>query len=319
MVQLLFTLLVTNCFGQQVQIEGLDVRTVVIDDITTVHAYIDQMNRESINNHIESKIEFVPGKKNKIQLKSRELYNSEGRIIYKVDYGWNKGRDSATVRYNYDSIGRLTKAVRHNSIFGPEDDGTTLWLEYDNENRVTQLKTEHKLIRFYYNSNGDKDRIEMSFYHHYCFPSIRRPKTHVYDTTERMLYFNYNKENLLDVVLNSYGDTIIKYDYEQNGNLIKKNRHNELLYEDYYVNGLLAKSSKFEIQYQSRDTVLVESCEYLYKGNKQGICDCATEWHFSDAYSIEYIYNDKGLLIEKVKRDKKGMVYSKIKLEYEYY
>jgi len=315
----LFSLLVLNCFGQQVQLNGLDVRTVIIDDTTTVHGYINQMNFESKNNHVKSKTASIQRKKGKSKIKSREDYNSEGKIIYKVDYGWNKGRDSATVHYDYDSIGRLVKAVQYNSIFGPDHEGRTIWIEYDSNNRVTQCKTEYDLIKFYYNSIGNKVRIELSRYYHHSFPSIKRPKTHVYDTTLRILYFNYDANNLLNKITNNSGHNVATYDYEQNGQLIKENQRNQFLSEHYYDGGQLVKSTTWEIQYPSLDSTLFESCEFIYIDNKLSNCNCKTQIDGIVRYSIQYRYNDKGLLIEKIKHNSKGVVYSRVNYNYDYY
>lgn len=317
-LRLFFIFSVIDLYSQQVQLEGLDVRTVIIDDTITIGDYIHQMNRESINHHIKSTTEFMVRKNGKSVIKSRKLYNQEGNITYKVDYGWNNGKDSAMVYYHYDSLKRLIKAERYNSIFDTKDKGVFLLLEYDNDNKVIKCETKSKMVRFSYHPNGKKDWAELSNYYHLCYPSVRRPKIHVYDTIVKKYHFKYNENYLLNNVLNSTGDTIVNYKYEQQGKLIKK--MSGFLFENYIENGQTVKSSIFEIRNPSLiDSVLFESCDFVYIDNKLSKCTCKTGLSYMENYSIDYKYNDKGLLIEQISKNDKGKTNSTTLYTYEYY
>ena len=67
-----------NANGQQVRLDGLDVRDVYLGDLITVHDYINKMNYESKTHKIKEKTELTPRKVGKPKVESRCIYNPDG-------------------------------------------------------------------------------------------------------------------------------------------------------------------------------------------------------------------------------------------------
>lgn len=310
-----------NANAQLVQLSGLDVRTIFIDDTVTLHNYINAMNEESIENNLKSKVVFNVRKNGKQKIKSRELYNSEGKIIYKVDYGWNKGRDSATVLYEYDSKGRLIYALNNNSIFGKHHPGDTIRLSYDENGRVIEYRSEMDHVLFTYNSIGQKDSVKFITYKYFSSPSTRRTQAQaqVYDTTSKSYCFIYDDNNFLKYITHFSGDTVTSLMYNEQGHLSKKNTYDEFREEYYFENGQMVKSSIYQIQYPKMNWMLYESCTYEYNNNFKVSCNCITEMDYLSNYSIRFNYSALGLLIEKTIINEKGKIDSRTMYKYDFY
>ena len=82
---IILSLFIFPCFGQQIKLDGIDVRQVLIDDTLSVHEYIESINSESTKHHIKSKMELQKRKFFKHKIESKEFYNSNGKIRFKVD------------------------------------------------------------------------------------------------------------------------------------------------------------------------------------------------------------------------------------------
>lgn len=307
-----------NADGQQVRLDGLDVRDVYIDNLTTVHVYINQMNYESKTHKIKEKTELTPRKIGKPKVESRCTYNPDGTIKYKVDYGW-KGGDSSRVFYTYDSIGRLINAINYNSIFGKNHKGSLISFKYNSDNQIVSCITENQIINFSYYPNGNKKSVEIVKFTHLCYPCIRNPKHHVNDTTSTKYFYHYNNLEKLNCTLNEKNDTITNFQYDENQNLITVISDKSLITNYLYENDVMIKSSDYEIEYPSNDLKLFESCDYTYINNHLDKCTCKTEIEYMDNYSIQYIYNEKDLLVEKIRMNEKGKIDSRTIYTYEYY
>jgi hypothetical protein len=307
-----------NANGQQVRLVGLDVHDVYIGNLITVHDYINKMNYESKTHKIREEIELTPRKVGKPKVESRCIYNPDGTIKYKVDYGW-KGGDSSCVFYTYDSIGRLINAINYNSIFGKNHNGSLISFKYNSDNQIVSCISENQITNFSYYPNGNKESVEIVKFTQLCYPSIRNPKHHVYDTTSALYFYEYDKLDNLNCILNEKNDTLISFSYDENQNLITVISRKSFKTNYVYEYGVMIKSSEYEIEYPSNDLKLFESCDYTYINNHLDKCTCKTEIEYMDNYSIQYIYNEKDLLVEKIRMNEKGKIDSRTIYTYEYY
>ena len=307
-----------NVNGQQVRLVGLDVRDVYIGNLITVHDYITEMNDESKTYKIKEEVELTPRKIGKPKVESRCTYNPDGTINYKVDYGW-KGGDSSRVFYAYDSNGRLVSAINYNSIFGKKDEGRQISFTYNSDNQIVSCITKNQVVNFTYNANGKKQSVELVKFTHLIYPSIKNPRHHVYDTTSTMYFFHYDKLDNLNCIINEKNDTVTSYIYDNNQNLVTVVSNNSIISNYVYENGLIIKSSDYETEYPSNDLILFEGCDYSYINRNLDKCECQTEIDYMDNYSIQYIYDEKGLLIEKISMNEKGKINSRTIYTFEYY
>lgn len=313
---LIFNLLNVN--GQQVILTGLDVIYVYVDHEITIHDYIDQMNAESKTHKIKEVVELTPRKVGKPKVESRCHYNSDCTINYKVDFGW-KGGDSSGVFYTYDTLGRLISAINYNSIFGKNDKGDQITFNYNFDNQIVSCITENQITNFSYYPNGNKKSVEIVKFTHLCYPSIRNPKQHIYDTTYTSYFYQYDSLNNLNCILNEKNDTLINFIYDKYQNLIKEISYKSDITNYEHENGVMIKSAYYENEYPTNELTLILSCDYTYINNHLDKCTYKTFVEYMDNYEIQYIYNEKGLLVEKIQTNERGKIDSRTILKYEYH
>ncbi len=295
----------------QEQFNGLDFQTTIIDDTTTVHDFINCMNQLATEKRIKSISKYLENG----NVISRKCYNSIGKITSYVQYSSKKGKDSSVIYYHYDSINRLVRTVTHTRV-KKEKRERLLSFEYDNENQVIECRTDNKHFSFFYDSLGRKQTVEATTFQHVMYPTIKRPKKDVYDTIVKKHNYHYDENNLLKTVVDATGKPLITYSFDSDGKTLKINRYNEYLYEYTYSNGQVVKSTILEVQYPLMDTVLFESCNYSYSNNKLEKCVCTTEVDYMKNYSGQYNYDEAGLLIEMIYKEKKIKYHQKYKYEF---
>jgi len=305
------------CFGQQVKLDGIDVRQVLADDTLSVHEYIENYNSESTKHLIKSKTELQKRKFFKPKIESKEFYNSNGKIAFKVDYGW-RGGDSSRVYYKYDTNDRLIEATNYNSIFGKDDEGRLIKIEYDESGRVVKCETKYRNTSFGYNSDGTKDWVEFETYH-YRYSNRRRNEAYLADSSKTRYYYRYTPFRKLSCIVNSANDTLVKFHYNESNQLIEKNSFN--IWSDRYrfKDGKLYEADFLEHNNQEQDTTLNETCRYFYENDILIRMECLGFDEITEDSSNEYKYNEKGLLTEVVRKNKKGKILQHTLYEYEYY
>lgn len=318
LVFIFMTFHLMNVNGQQLRLVGLDVRDVYIGNLITVHTYINEMNYESKTYKIKEKVELTPRKIGRPKVESKCIYNPDGTIKYKVDYGW-KGGDSSRVFYTYDSIGRLVSAINYNSIFGKKHEGRQILFTYNSNNQIVSCINKNQVVNFTYNANGKKKSVEIVKFTHLSYPSVNNPKHHVYDTTSTKYFYHYDKLDNLNCILNEMNDTVTSFNYDKNQNLVTVVSNNSFITNYVYENGVMIKSTDYEIEYPSKELILFEGCDYTYINSYLDKCECQTEIDYIDNFTIQYVYNEKSLLTEKIRRNTKGKIDSRTIFTYLYY
>ena len=221
--------------------------------------------------------------------------------------------------YTYDSIGRLINAINYNSIFGKNHKGSQISFNYNIDNKIVSCITENQITNFSYYPNGKKKSVEIVKFSHLSYPSINNPKRHVFDTTSTKYFYQYDKLDNLNCIINEKNDTLTSFTYDKNQNLITVISNKSFIINYVYENGVMIRSSDYEIEYPSNDLKLFQACDYSYVNSHLDKCNCQTEIEYMNNYSIQYVYNVKGLLVEKTHMNKKRKIDSRNIYTYVYY
>ncbi len=151
-----------------------------------------------------------------------------------------------TYTYTYDEMGRLlTEAVKKVSPYNSS---------YDS---ASKTKTENSSVTYTYNEQGDIinkyviDAIGWPYNDEYVYEyDDNGRKISVYSLTEdETTYFTYNEQGQLDEEKTQYGTVWRKYEYDQNGNLIRETLGSgsvvEYTYDEH--NNLIKKVENYNI------------------------------------------------------------------------
>lgn len=314
---IILTLFIFPIYSQQVKIDGIDVRQIIIDDTLSVHEYLKIINSESTKHNIKSKIELQKRKFFKPKIKSKEYYNSKGKIRFKVDYGW-RGGDSSRVYYTYDTNEILIEAINYNSIFGNDDEGRLIKIEYDELGRVVKCVTKYRNTTFGYNSNGSKNWVEFDMYH-YRFSNRRRNESYLADSSKARYVYQYTPYGRLSCIVNTSNDTLVKFHYDESNQLTEKNSFNIWSNRYRYKAGKLFEEDFLEHNNHAKDTTLNETCRFFYNNDVLVRMECLVFDQITEDSIYEYIYNDKGLLSEVIRKNKKGEILKHTLYKYEFY
>ncbi len=314
---LFFFFTVSPSIGQQIHLENIDIRVTTIDDTLTVSQYLDIMNQESTFHHIKSKTTLEKRKYLKNKIKSKEFFNPNGKIKFKVDYEW-KGGDSCRVYYEYDTNQRLVKAYSYYSIFGKDDEGRFIKIEYDKFGKVLKCETKYKITSFGYNSNGSKKWVEFINYD-YFFTKKRQNETYLANSDTVKYFYLYTTFSKLSCIVNSKQDTLVKFNYDELHQLIEKNSFNTWSNRYRFKDGRIYEQDFLDHDNSEQDTILNETCQYIYKNDVLIKMNCTGFFGEVDNTNYEYIYNEKGLLSEVIRKNKKDKLVNHTIFLYEFY
>ncbi len=306
-----------SCQGQQIKLDGIDVRQIIIDDTLSVNQYLDLMNLESTLLHIKSKTEFTKRKILKHRIESKKIFYPNGKIRFKVDYGW-KGGDSSRVYYEYDSTERLINAINYNSIFGKDDDGLYIKIEYDELSKVIKCETKYSNTSFGYNSKGSKEWVEFMQFH-YRYSNRRRNESYLSDSSLSRYFYQYTSLGNLSCIVNSKNDTLVNFTYNSLNQLIEKNSFNIWSNRYRYRDGRIQEEDFLDHNNPQQDTTLNETCQFFYKIGILTKMECLKFDDYTENSIYEYKYNEKGLLSEVIRKNKKGKILKHTIYDYEYY
>ena len=317
LIPILFFHFVFNCNCQQIKLDGIDVSRVIVDDTIAVHQYLEMLSSESSPHQIKSKTRLKKRKIFKPKIEAREFYNENGKITYKVGYGW-KGGDSSRVFYTYDTLGRIIEGINYNSIFGKEDEGSKISFEYDENGRVVNCLTKYRINSFEYNSNDKKEWLEILIYE-YRYSDRRKNKSYLADSSLARFYYRYTPFNKLSCIVNSWEDTIVQFQYNEKKQLVEKNSFNIWTERYRYGEGNTKERDFLEHDNYEQDTILMETCKYFYDDNLLIKSDCKIFEGYGEDSVIEYRYNEKGLISEFIRRKPNGKTFKHKIYKYEYY